>query len=100
MEKHNGQLRKTGDPYITHPLAVAHILASVYADYETIAAGLLHDVIYTEAANVDELSDNFSENITKLVLGVTKLSKIHFSIENEFLIEYYKKIIVGMSEDV
>ena len=71
-EKHNGQFRKTGDSYITHSLAVAEILASVYADYETIAAGLLHDVVYTEAVTIDELSDNFSENITKLVLGVTK----------------------------
>lgn len=99
-EKHEGQFRKSGEPYITHPMNVALILISVYADYETISAGLLHDVLEDCDCTPEEMESIFGENITKLVRGVTKLSKINFSTENEYLIDYYKKIIVGMSEDV
>ena len=99
-DKHEGQFRKSGEEYITHPLNVALILTSIYADYETVAAGLLHDVLEDCDCTEDEMKENFGETVTKLVQGVTKLSKIHFSTENEYLIDYYKKIIVGMSEDV
>ena len=98
--KHEGQFRKSGEPYITHPLNVAMILTTIYADYETISAGLLHDVLEDCDCTIEEMEDKFGPTITKLVQGVTKLSKIHFSTENEYLIDYYKKIIVGMSEDV
>jgi len=98
--KHEGQFRKSGEPYITHPMNVALILISVYADFETISAGLLHDVLEDCDCTPEEMESVFGENITKLVKGVTKLSKINFSTENEYLIDYYKKIIVGMSEDV
>ena len=99
-QKHDGQFRKSGEPYIYHPMHVALILISVYADYETISAGLLHDVLEDCDCDQEEMQEAFGPNITKLVQGVTKLSKIHFSTENEYLIDYYKKIIVGMSEDV
>ena len=99
-DKHDGQYRKSGEEYIYHPMNVALILISVYADYQTISAGLLHDVLEDCECTVEEMCDAFGEEITKLVQGVTKLSKIHFSTENEYLIDYYKKIIVGMSEDV
>ena len=99
-EKHEGQYRKSGEAYIYHPMNVALILISVYADYETICAGLLHDVLEDCDCTNEEMEEEFGEVITKLVQGVTKLSKIHFSTENEYLIDYYKKIIVGMSEDV
>ena len=99
-KKHEGQYRKSGEAYIYHPMNVALILISVYADYETICAGLLHDVLEDCDCTSEEMQDEFGEVITKLVQGVTKLSKIHFSTENEYLIDYYKKIIVGMSEDV
>lgn len=99
-EKHDGQLRKSGEPYIYHPMNVALILTSIYADYETISAGLMHDVLEDCDCTVEEMENEFGPIITKLVQGVTKLSKIHFSTENEYLIDYYKKIIVGMSEDV
>lgn len=98
--KHEGQFRKTGEAYITHPMNVAQILISVYADYETISAGFLHDVLEDCDCTPEEMEEKFGINITKLVKGVTKLSKINFSTENEYLIDYYKKIIVGMSEDV
>ena len=98
--KHDGQFRKSGEPYIIHPMNVALILTTIYADYETISAGFLHDVLEDCDCTSEEMEEMFGKNITKLVQGVTKLSKIHFSTENEYLIDYYKKIIVGMSEDV
>ncbi len=99
-EKHQGQYRKSGEEYIFHPLNVAMILTTIYADYQTIAAGFLHDVLEDCDCTVDEMREKFGDDVTRLVQGVTKLSKIHFSTENEYLIDYYKKIIVGMSEDV
>lgn len=99
-EKHEGQFRKSGEPYIIHPMNVALILTTIYADYETISAGFLHDVLEDCDCTLEEMEEQFGKNITKLVQGVTKLSKIHFSTENDYLIDYYKKIIVGMSEDV
>ena len=99
-DAHEGQMRKSGGPYITHPLATAVILTKVYADTETICAGLLHDVLEDTETTKNELEEEFGREITNLVYGVTKISKIHFSTENEALVEYYKKIIVGMSEDV
>ncbi len=99
-EKHDGQFRKSGEAYIYHPMNVALILISIYADYETISAGLMHDVLEDCDCTEEEMEAEFGRNITKLVQGGTKLSKIHFSTENEYLIDYYKKIIVGMSEDV
>ena len=99
-DKHAGQYRKSGEAYIYHPMNVALILTTIYADYETISAGFLHDVLEDCDCTVEEMEENFGKQITKLVQGVTKLSKINFSTENEYLIDYYKKIIVGMSEDV
>lgn len=98
--KHEGQFRKSGEAYIYHPMNVALILTTIYADFETICAGFLHDVLEDCDCTVEEMEEAFGHTITKLVQGVTKLSKIHFSTENEYLIDYYKKIIVGMSEDV
>jgi len=100
QKKHNGQFRKSGEPYICHPINVAIILTTIYADYETISAGLLHDVLEDCDCTPEEMEKEFGPVITKLVKGVTKLSNINFSTENEYLIDYYKKIIVGMSEDV
>ena len=98
--KHKGQYRKSGEAFICHPLNVALILTTIYADYETISAGLMHDVLEDCDCTPEEMEEAFGPVITKLVKGVTKLSNINFSTENEYLIDYYKKIIVGMSEDV
>ena len=98
--KHEGQFRKSGEPYIVHPLNVAMILTTIYADSETIEAALLHDVLEDCDCTKEEMESIVGPNVTKLVEGVTKISRLHFSTENEYLIEYYKKIIVGMSEDV
>ncbi len=99
-DKHDGQYRISGEEYINHPLATSVILTSVYADTPTICAGLLHDILEDTDTTKQELEEEFGQEITNLVYGVSKISRIHFSTENEALIEYYKKIIVGMSEDV
>ncbi len=99
-QKHLGQFRKSGEPYIQHPLEVAMILTTVYADKETIIAGLLHDVLEDCDCTKDEIEEKFGPVVMQLTYGVTKLNRLNFSTENEYLIEYYKKIIVGMSEDV
>ena len=99
-ELHKGQYRISGEEYINHPLSTAIILTSVYADCNTICAGLLHDVLEDCDVTRDEIEEKFNKDIARLVDGVSKISKMHFSTENEALVEYYKKIIVGMSEDV
>ena len=97
---HKEQFRKSGEPYIIHPINVAIILTTIYADADTIKAALLHDVLEDTECTAEQMEELFGLEVTKLVQGVTKLSKIHFSTENEYLIDYYKKIIVGISEDV
>ena len=99
-EKHAGQYRKSGEEYIIHPLNVAMILTSIYSDSECLVAALLHDVIEDCDVDVEEFKEKFGLTVYKLVDGVTKLGRLHFSTDNEYLVEYYKKIIVGMSEDV
>jgi len=91
-KKHEGQYRKSGEAYIYHPMNVALILTTVCADYETISAGFLHDVLEDCDCTPEEMEEEFGSVITKLVQGVTKLSKINFSTENDYLIDYYKKI--------
>ena len=76
------------------------ILTTIYADSETLQAALLHDVLEDCDCSKEEMTAIVGPTVTKLVEGVTKISRLHFSTENEYLIEYYKKIIVGMSEDV
>ena len=97
---HKGQYRKTGEEYIIHPLYVAFILTSINADKDTIIAALLHDVIEDTDTTKEEVSDMFGPSVANLVDGVTKINSINVSTENEYLTGYYKKIIVGMSEDV
>ena len=99
-KEHDGQYRKTGEPYIVHPLFVASILTTIRADKETIIAGLLHDTIEDTDASKSEIKDLFGDTVANLVDGVTKINNINVSTENEHLTNYYKKIIVGMSEDV
>lgn len=99
-EKHKGQFRKTGEEFIIHPLFVAYILTSIKADKETIIAALLHDVVEDTETSKSDISNNFGDTVANLVDGVTKINSINISTDNEHLTEYYKKIIVGMSEDV
>ena len=87
LKKHDGQIRKSGASYIIHPLNVAYILVGIYSDYEIIAASLLHDVLSRTDCKEEEISKAFGKNIANLVQGVTKINKIHFSTENDYLID-------------
>jgi GTP pyrophosphokinase len=96
-ERHRGQLRKSGDPYITHPLAVATILAELGMDTTTLVAALLHDTVEDTGLTLDELADEFGSEVAHLVDGVTKLDKVKFGEAAEA--ETIRKMIVAMARD-
>lgn len=97
---HFGVKRMTGEDYINHPLNVAYILAEMNADYETICAALLHDVLEDCDVIYEELEQEFGKNITDLVDGVTKINKLNFDTANNAMIANHKKILVGFCKDV
>ena len=99
-EKHFEQKRLTGEPYIIHPLNVAYILTRTNADFETLSAALLHDVVEDCNVSSDEIEEIFGHNIAVLVDGVTKINKLNLSGTTEALINNQRKILVGLSEDV
>ena len=97
---HSGQVRVTGEPYITHPVAVACILADICMDCETIMAALLHDVI--EDTNIDRetLEQEFGEPVAELVEGVSKLTQIKFESRAEAQAENFRKMILAVAKDL
>lgn len=97
---HFGQLRLTGDDYILHPLNVAYILTEVYADSQTLATALLHDVINFANVKIEEVEEVFGPEIKNLVDEISRINKLSLSADNEALISYHKKILVGLSGDV
>ena len=97
---HKGEKRLSGDDYILHPLNVAYILTSLYADSDTLATAPLHDVIHKGNSTIEEVQKNFSKEISTLVEGITTINKLSLSAENESMVNYYKKILVGLTEDV
>lgn len=97
---HKGQYRQSGEPYITHPLNVAYILAEMHADRDTVCAGLLHDTIEDTEVTKEDIADVFNKNIANLVDGVTKLSKMNFSSKEEQNLANTRKIITGITSDV
>jgi guanosine-3',5'-bis(diphosphate) 3'-pyrophosphohydrolase len=100
QEAHDGQMRSSGDPYITHPVAVAGILADMRLDHETLMAALLHDVIEDTHHNKESLSEQFGETVGELVEGVSKLEKIHFSSKQEAQVENFRKMLMAMVQDI
>jgi GTP pyrophosphokinase/guanosine-3',5'-bis(diphosphate) 3'-pyrophosphohydrolase len=99
-DAHEGQMRSSGDPYITHPVAVASILAEINLDHETLMSALLHDVIEDTAYSKDDLAEIFGSTIAELVEGVSKLEKLKFKDKEEFQIENYRKMIMAMTQDI
>ena len=97
---HKRQKRLSGEDYILHPLNVAYILTSLEADSDTISTALMHDVINKGTGNLEEIKNEFGEEISELVDGITTINKLSLSAENENMINYYKKILVGLTEDV
>ena len=97
---HKGQMRQSGEPYISHPLNVAYILADMHADKDTVCAGLLHDTLEDTNITKEDIAHDFNQNIANLVDGVTKLSKMNFSTKQDQNYANTRKIITGITEDV
>ena len=98
-EAHRGQLRKTGEPYIVHPLAAAHILADMRIDPVIVTATLLHDVPEDTAVTLEEVEKNFGPEIANMVRGITKLGKLKYRGVERY-IENLRKMFVAMAEDI
>ena len=97
---HAGQLRKDGSPYITHPLAVAEIVADLELDTDSIIAALLHDVIEDTASTHDEIAKLFSPTVADLVEGVTKLTRVQYTSKEEEQMENLRKMLMAMAKDI
>ena len=101
LRQHEGQFRKSGEPYIIHPIAVAKILAGFGMDNETVIAGLLHDVVEDTDYTREQLVDDFDEKIAQLVDGVTKLGNISYDASSEKVqAENFRKMFLAMTKDI
>ena len=100
FDAHGDQKRQSGEPYITHPVAVAGILADMRLDHETLMAALLHDVIEDTAVSKEDLAELFGPAVAELVEGVSKLDKLKFSSKEELQTENYRKMIMAMTQDI
>src|SRR5947209_12727199 len=96
---HEGQQRQSGSAFIEHPVGAARICAELHLDEETLAAALLHDVVEDTASDIEDVRAEFGEEISRLVEGVTKLTRIQFQSREQAEAENYRKMIVAMSED-
>jgi GTP pyrophosphokinase len=97
---HDGQLRKSGDPYVVHPLSVASIITELRLDVPSVCAGLLHDCVEDTSATVDEIQQIFSPEVAFLVDGVTKLGKIPWNTREERQAENFRKMLLAMARDI
>jgi RelA/SpoT family (p)ppGpp synthetase len=97
---HEGQFRRSGDPYIIHPVAVAKILAGLHMDHETLMAALLHDVIEDTHVTKEELAEQFGDTVADLVDGVSKLTQIEFKSKAEAQAHNFQKMTLAMAKDI
>ena len=97
---HDGQMRQSGEPYITHPIAVAQILVELGMDTETICAGLLHDVVEDTSSTIEEIKKIFGADVALMVDGVTKLTKLSYSSKEQRQAENVRKMLLAMAKDV
>ena len=97
---HDGQVRKSGQPYITHPEAVAQIVAEIGFDYQTVIAAFLHDVLEDTPVTAEQISEQFGDEILQLVQGVTKLDKLKFSTTEDAQAENFRKMFFAMAKDL
>jgi guanosine-3',5'-bis(diphosphate) 3'-pyrophosphohydrolase len=100
VQKHGSQKRASGDPYFSHPVEVAGILTDLHMDSETIVTALLHDTLEDTLTTPEEIERLFGPDVTRLVDGVTKLSKIEAKTENERAAENLRKFLLAMSDDI
>lgn len=99
-EAHEGQMRSSGEPYITHPVAVAIHLAKMHLDHESLMAALLHDVIEDTSTTKQDLADLFGHTVAELVEGVSKLDKLKFDNKEQMQAENFRKMILAMVQDI
>jgi len=99
-QAHEGQMRKSGDRYITHPLAVAYILAGLKLDHQSLMAAMLHDVIEDTGIPKDALAEQFGDDVAELVDGVSKLTQIEFRSRAEAQAENFQKMTLAMARDI
>jgi len=99
-QAHEGQRRYSGEPYITHPVAVAGILADLYLDYQSIAAAIMHDVIEDTPMAKEQIADHFGQEIAGIVDGVSKLDQLSFDSRAEAQVESFRKMMLAMVEDI
>jgi GTP pyrophosphokinase len=97
---HREQVRKSGEPYFTHPMRVANVIADLRLDTASVCAGLLHDVVEDTLATYDDIQGDFGEEVAALVDGVTKLSKINFISREDRQAESFRKMVVAMARDI
>lgn len=100
FQAHDGVVRKTGEPYITHPVSVACIMADLHMDVPTILAALLHDVVEDTDVTTQDIKTQFGAQVSELVDGVTKLDKIEFESASQAQAENFRKMFLAMSQDV
>lgn len=99
-QAHMGQFRRSGEPYVTHPLAVANILASIHMDYQSLMAAMLHDVIEDTGISKKAIGDQFGETVADLVDGVSKLAKIEYETQAEKQAKNFQKMALAMAQDL
>jgi GTP diphosphokinase / guanosine-3',5'-bis(diphosphate) 3'-diphosphatase len=97
---HDGQLRKSGEPYIIHPISVAYLLVEMGMDTQSVIAGLLHDVVEDTDMTLDEIRKSFGDDIALLIDGLTKIAQIPFSSREELQAENIRKMLMAMAEDI
>src|SRR3954471_7385476 len=100
MKAHGSQLRASGDPYFSHPVEVAGLLAQMKLDTASIITGLLHDTVEDTVATLDDIERLFGPEIARLVDGVTKLSRIELQSDKTKQAENFRKLVLAMSEDI
>ncbi len=99
-EAHQGQTRQSGDPYVTHPIAVARILTPLHLDTQSIIAALLHDVIEDTQITAEQIAEKFGQPVANLVDGLSKLERIHFETREDAQAENFRKMLLAMARDV
>jgi GTP pyrophosphokinase len=97
---HEGQMRRSGDPYVTHPVSVAGIITELKLDVASVCAGLLHDAVEDTSATIEELTEHFGQEVAFLVDGVTKLGKLPYSTREERQAENFRKMLLAMARDI
>lgn len=100
LEKHGDRKRLNGDMYISHPLEVANILTDLNVDYVTIASALLHETVNHTDATIEEITEEFGEEIANIVKSVSKINRLELSDDKDSSAQYLRKVLVGLSEDV